>query len=51
MAESGQAGTPEFNKLVALQMKLGPILGILGTVILVLMIWKPGSGCSPPGRC
>ena len=51
MAKGGQAGSPEFMKGVALQKRLGPVLGILSVGILLLMVWKPGSGCGPLLRC
>lgn len=43
MAESGEAGTPEFMGLVAKTKRFGPILTIGLTVIVFLMIAKPGS--------
>ncbi len=27
------------------------ILGILSVIIIVMMVWKPGSGCGPLYRC
>lgn len=45
LGRSGQGGTPEFGATVRITQIYGPILTILGLVIVVLMIWKPGSGC------
>jgi uncharacterized membrane protein len=42
-AESGQAGTPGFMELVAKTKRFGPVLTIGLTVIVFLMITKPGS--------
>lgn len=42
MAKGGQAQTPEFAALAKTQQKVGPILGVLGVLIIVLMVWKPG---------
>lgn len=42
LAKGGQAQTPEFAELAKTQQKVGPILGVLGIVIVVLMVWKPG---------
>jgi len=51
MAENGQAGTPEFGKLVKVTQSLGPVLTVLALAIMVLMIWKPGGQCGPLIRC
>jgi len=51
MAESGQANTPEFGRLVNLTQRMGPILTVLALAIMVLMIWKPGGQCGPLIRC
>jgi predicted integral membrane protein DUF2269 len=46
MAKGGQGGTPEFGALAKRSATFGPILTVLGLTIVVLMIWKPGSGCT-----
>lgn len=51
MAKGGQAGTPEFGKLVKLTQAFGPILTVLALGIMLLMVWKPGSGCGALLRC
>jgi hypothetical protein len=51
MAKSGQAGTPEFGKLVKRSQTFGPILTVLALAIMILMIWKPGGHCGPLIRC
>jgi hypothetical protein len=51
MAKGGQAGTPEFGKLVKRSQMFGPILTVLGLAIIILMIWKPGGHCGPLIRC
>ncbi|MEA2453513.1 MAG: hypothetical protein QOG04_2223 [Actinomycetota bacterium] len=43
MAESGEAGTPKFLELVGKTKKIGPILTIGLTIIVFLMITKPGA--------
>jgi uncharacterized membrane protein len=43
MAESGEAGTPAFMALVNKMKKIGPILTIGLTVIVFLMVAKPGA--------
>lgn len=43
LAESGEAGTPQFMQLVAKTKKIGPILTIGLTIIVFLMITKPGA--------
>jgi hypothetical protein len=50
-AKAGKGGTPEFLKDVQITQKLGPVLGIMATAIVILMIWKPGSGCGALYRC
>lgn len=50
-AEHGEAGDPEFGRLVKLTQSLGPVLTVLAIAIMVLMIWKPGSGCGALLRC
>lgn len=47
LANAGQFG-PEFGALMAKQAKIGPILGLLLTIIIVLMTTKPGSGFIHP---
>jgi len=51
MAKSGQAGTPEFGRLVKVTQSFGPILTVLALAIMLLMVWKPGGGCGPLIRC
>jgi len=46
LADAGQANTEEFQGLMAKAQKVGPILGILVTTLIVLMIWKPLSECA-----
>ena len=46
MAKAGQGGTPEFMAKAKITSTFGPILTVLGLTIVVLMIWKPGSGCT-----
>jgi uncharacterized membrane protein len=45
LAKGGQAETPEFGGYAQKVKAFGPILTVLGLVIVVLMIWKPGSHC------
>jgi uncharacterized membrane protein len=40
--KAGTAGTPEFLKDLKKTQTLGPIFGVLGVIIVVLMVWKPG---------
>jgi uncharacterized membrane protein len=49
-AKSGQIDE-EFGRLVKRTQTFGPILTLLAVAIMVLMIWKPGSGCGPLLRC
>jgi hypothetical protein len=51
LANDGKAGTPEFGGYIQRLGKFGPVLGILGFALVVLMIWRPGSGCSVPTVC
>ncbi|HLW16435.1 MAG TPA: DUF2269 family protein [Actinomycetota bacterium] len=51
MAKGGQAGTPEFAKNVKITQSLGPVLTVMALAIMLLMIWKPGSGCGALLRC
>ena len=51
MAKGGQAGTPEFAKNVKITQSLGPVLTVLALAIMLLMVWKPGSGCGQLLRC
>ena len=44
MARGDEGGTPAFGALAAKVDTFGPILTLLGLVIIVMMIWKPGSG-------
>jgi hypothetical protein len=46
MAESGSAGTPDFMGIVAKTKRFGPILTLGLTVIVFLMIAKPGGADS-----
>lgn len=43
LMRAGQAGTPEFQQLVKKTSRNGPIMGALGTLIIFLMVWKPGA--------
>jgi hypothetical protein len=45
LLESGQGRSEEFVRLRTTSKMLGPIFGILTLAIVILMIWKPGSGC------
>jgi uncharacterized membrane protein len=45
LLEAGQGQGPEFKQMEATSKMLGPLFGLLTTAIVVLMIWKPGSGC------
>jgi uncharacterized membrane protein len=45
LLEAGEGRGEEFEGLEATSKVLGPIFGLLTTAIVVLMIWKPGSGC------
>lgn len=45
LLESGEGQGAEFKALETTSKMLGPIFGLLTTAIVVLMIWKPGSGC------
>lgn len=53
LGKAGQGGSPEFAALSSVPQKFGPVLGVLGIAIIVLMVWKPGSGpaCAPFYRC
>lgn len=42
MAKEGNAQTPAFAALAQQQKATGPFLGIMGLIIIVLMVWKPG---------
>ena len=42
LGREGQAGSPEFLKLVRVQQTIGPVTSIIAIVIVVLMVWKPG---------
>lgn len=42
--KDGSAGTPEWNKDLKTAKSLGPVLGILTVLIIVMMVWKPGDG-------
>lgn len=43
MMRAGRAGTPEFQALVKRTSMNGMFMGIATTIIIVLMIWKPGA--------
>jgi len=45
LLEVGEGQSEGFTRLEATSKVLGPIFGLLTTAIVVLMIWKPGSGC------
>lgn len=45
LLEAGQGAGDEFAGLRATSKMLGPIFGVLTLAIVILMIWKPGSGC------
>jgi uncharacterized membrane protein len=51
LGRAGHGDTPEFGKLAMTADRFGPILAILGMTVLVMMVWKPGSGCGPLYRC
>ncbi|MFN2615105.1 MAG: DUF2269 family protein [Actinomycetota bacterium] len=51
LAHEGKGGTPEFLAAVRIPQMLGPVLTIIGVAIIVLMVWKPGSGCGSLYRC
>lgn len=42
MMKAGQAGTPEFQALVKRTSINGAFMGVATTIIVFLMIWKPG---------
>lgn len=42
MMKAGQAGTPEFQALVKRTTINGSFMGVVTTIIIFLMIWKPG---------
>ena len=41
LVEAGQTSSPEYARLAALSVRLGPGLGIIVLVILVMMVFKP----------
>jgi len=45
LLEAGEGQGAEFKGLEAASKVLGPIFGVLTVAIVILMIWKPGSGC------
>ncbi|HVL33949.1 MAG TPA: DUF2269 family protein [Actinomycetota bacterium] len=51
LAKSGDAATPAFGALATKMSKVGPVLAMLGVVVVVLMAWKPGGNCGPLIRC
>jgi hypothetical protein len=51
LGRAGKGDTPEFGALAAKGDRFGPILGILAVIIIVMMVWKPGSGCGQLYRC
>jgi hypothetical protein len=44
LAESGAFDDPEFDKHLTKLSKFGPLIGLLFIAIVILMVWKPGSG-------
>jgi uncharacterized membrane protein len=42
MMKAGDTGSPELQKLIGIENKIGPVFGVLFVIIIVLMIWKPG---------
>jgi len=51
MIESGNVDGPKLMAGGATLKKVGTTLFLLAVIIVVLMIWKPGSGCGPLIRC
>lgn len=51
LGRSGQGMSPEMQSLGAKADRFGPVMGVLAIIILVMMIWKPGSGCGALYRC
>jgi hypothetical protein len=49
-AEKGEIDE-EFGRLVKVTKTLGPVLSVLSVGIIILMVWKPGSGCGALLRC
>ena len=45
LARAGREKSEEFTRLQLTSKALGPVFGVLTMTIVVLMIWKPGSGC------
>lgn len=43
MMKAGEAGTPAFEALVKKTSTNGMIMGMLGTLIIFMMVWKPGA--------
>lgn len=43
LAKDGKAQTPEFGALAGAAKKTGPVLSVMLTVIIILMVLKPGS--------
>ena len=41
LADAGQTGSPEFERLMEVSRRFGPGLGLLVAVILVMMVFKP----------
>jgi hypothetical protein len=42
LSKGGEAGSPEFLRLVKVQQRVGPFLNLVAVAIVVLMVWKPG---------
>jgi uncharacterized membrane protein len=45
LLKAGQERGEEYARLQATSRALGPLFGVLTATIVILMIWKPGSGC------
>jgi len=45
LSRAGDTGGEEYAGLARTSRALGPIFGVLTITIVILMIWKPGSGC------
>jgi uncharacterized membrane protein len=42
LLKAGDAGQPEYERIMEQEKRLGPVFGILFVAIIVMMIWKPG---------
>jgi len=45
LLKTGGESGEEYAQLQRTSRMLGPVFGVLTTTIVILMIWKPGSGC------